>query len=241
VRYLTDDNPINQLLLNAALRAEAVLTVGGHAHALRSLREAISGLRGATWSFAPDIAAARRELGLRRDEATVLLIDLAEMIVSGVGLVAEEVDLGDQPVSVWLNVERIFEHAVLRLIRELSTGNVRSDHGDGMKLLVGGDDLDADPDIVVETPELTAILDAKYRRHGSDVSRDEIYQLISHANAYSADIAALVTPRLSPTDSRRYLGHDPQGRRFDVISVDAANQANVVDVLTDWLHENGLR
>ena len=240
VRYLTDDNAINQLLLSAALRAEAVLSVGGYDIALRRLREAIAGLRGASWSFAPDVAAAKRELTRRRDDEAVLLVDLAEMIVSGVGLVAEEVDLGDQPVSVWLNVERIFEQAVLRVVRELSFGDVRSGHGDGTKLLVGGEDPDANPDVVVEGPEVTAVLDAKYRRHGSDVSRDEIYQLISHANAYQAHVAALVTPSFSHGEPRRYLGHDPQNRRFEIVPVDASSRADIIDVLADWLGENGL-
>jgi McrBC 5-methylcytosine restriction system component len=241
VRYLTDDTPINQLLLSAALRAEAALGSGGHDLALRRLREAIAGLRGVSWSLAPDIPAARRDLSSRRDDALVLLVDLAEMIVSGVGLVAEEIDVGEQPVSVWLNVEHIFERAIRRLVRELSSGDVRSGVGDGVKLLTHGEDLDADPDIVVVHPQATAVLDAKYRRHGSAVSRDEIYQLIAHANAYSAAFAALVTPRISSSDSDRYLGLDPDGRRFDVLAVDATRPTDIVETLTDWLSENGLR
>jgi DNA polymerase len=59
VRYLTDDTPINQLLLSAAVRAEAALGNDGHDLALRRLREAIAGLRGVSWSLAPDIAACR--------------------------------------------------------------------------------------------------------------------------------------------------------------------------------------
>ena len=229
------------LLLSAALRAEAALNSDGHELALRRLRQAIAGLRGVSWSLAPDIPAARRDLTSRRDDAIVFLVDLAEMIVSSVGLLAEDTGLGDQPVSVWLNVEHIFERAVLRLVRELSSGHVRSGVGDGVKLLSRGEDLDADPDIVVVHPVGTAILDAKYRRHGSAASRGEIYQLIAHANAYSAAFAALVTPRLSPGDSNRYLGDDPRGRRFDVLTVDATRPTDIVETLTDWLSENGFR
>ena len=98
---------------------------------------------------------------------------------------------------------------------------VRFGGDDEVPLLRGGEGLGAAPDIVVETDERRILCDAKYRRHGSRVGRDELYQVMAHADAYDADEAALIVPRLDNHDSDRFLGRDSRGCAYRVVVVEA--------------------
>jgi 5-methylcytosine-specific restriction endonuclease McrBC regulatory subunit McrC len=183
----------------------------------------------------PDIRSARADLGPYATEELVGLLDLAELIVKGVSALPEDAFDREQPASVWINVEAIFEQAVRKLVAELLSSPVHAGRGDSVQLLRDGESLEADPDIVIHHAEGTVIIDAKYRRHGTDVSRPELYQLMAHALAYEARHAALVTPRIRATDTDRFLGIDSRDCIYDVVAVDTHSADLLRTQLEAWL------
>lgn len=241
VRELTEDTVFHRLLVSAAVRADRILGIaspppGG----LRALRRSLAAFTGVPFETSPDIRLARAELGHQADEHLVGLLDLAELIVKGVSALPEsEVDR-EQPASVWINVESIFEQAVRRQVAELAAAPVRAGRGDGVELLHDGEPLAADPDVVVEDPGGVVIADAKYRRHGADVGRSELYQLMAHSTAYEARRAALVTPRMAASDNDRFLGTDSSGCGYDVVVVDANSPNALRAQLREWLVRSGV-
>lgn len=242
VRLLTDDTALNRLALGAAVRAEYLLR--DDAAALLELRTGLRALAGVLLEPAPDVRAARAIV----DPDFADMVELASLIVSGVSTLPEDLDVDEQVVNVWFNVAAIFEAGMRALVADCCPpGTVRKGRGDGVTLFcpepTGPDgapqSLDADPDIVVDAPPTTAILDAKYRAGGADVGRPELYQLIAHANAYGARRAALVVPRLAPDDASRHLGVDTVGRSYDVVVVDADDALRARDELARWLEQLG--
>ena len=235
VRELTEDTAFHRLLVGAAARADRILGASVPTAGLRALRRSLVAFTGVPVDTSPDIRMARLELGPNAPERVVGLLELAELIVKGVSALPETDIDREQPASVWINVESIFEQAVRRLVADLVSAPVRRGQGDGVALLHGGEPLSADPDVVIEEPASVVIADAKYRRHGADVGRPELYQLMSHALAYEARSAALITPRLGPVDGDRVLGADPRGCRYDVVVVDANSAEALKAQLQQWL------
>lgn len=239
-REITDDTALNQALLLAARSTERALRSTAFSDALRATRVALQPMAGVQYAPAVDVRAAR-SLALATGRRRVqLLVELAEVIIGGVSAPSGS-ETSDQPVSVWINVESLFEQAVRHVLAELLTSDlVRAGRGDGTLLLSGGETLEADPDVVIEHDSGSVILDAKYRRHGADVSRDEMYQLMAHSDAYRARIAALVVPRLSDADEDRLLGFDSRGCRYEVVVVDANDRDSFRSRLAAWLDHAGL-
>jgi hypothetical protein len=236
VRELTDDTSFHRLLVSAAVRADRILGVAPTTTGLRALRRSLIAFTGVPVEASPDVRMARAELGQHAEEQLVGLLELAELIVRGVSALPEAELDREQPASVWINVESIFEQAVRRLVDDLAAAPVRHGRGDGVTLLRGGEALEADPDVVVDDVAGVVIADAKYRRHGADVGRPELYQLMAHALAYEARRGALVTPRITGTDRNRYLGVDSLGCQYDVIVVDANSAGALRSQLRDWLY-----
>jgi hypothetical protein len=233
VRILSEDTALNRLLLAAATRSErALLDVDDHIH-LRTVREGLLFFQGVTLDPYPDVEAARAD----GDELTRLeprLRQLAELIILGVRLLPEELD-EDQPISGWVNVERVFEQAVLRVAEDVfAPAEVRRGEGDGVRLFTDGAAADADPDVVIDGGDGVWLADAKYRRYGADVTRDEIYQLMAHATAYNAQRAALVVQRMTSSDVTKRLGADIRGCRYDLLVVDAADARSLPEELAAW-------
>jgi hypothetical protein len=235
VRELTEDTAFHRLLVGAAARADRILGASVPTAGLRALRRSLVAFTGVPVEASPDIRMARLELGPHAPERMVGLLELAELIVKGVSALPETDTDRAQPASVWINVESIFEQAVRRLVADLVSAHVRDGQGDGVALLHGGEPLSADPDVVIEESASVVIADAKYRQHGADVGRPELYQLMSHALAYEARSAALVTPRLDPADGDRVLGADSRGCRYDVVVVDANSAEALKAQLEQWL------
>jgi hypothetical protein len=240
VRPLTDDTPLNRYILSAAVRAETILrSYGQEGERAFQLRAALNALTGVTYERLPDYRSAW-EATEPGDDFLQRLLGLARLFVMSVAAMANE-SLERQPVDVWFNVPLVFEQAVRRLVAERvgASGRVRAGKGDGTQLLDtsagDGGTLDADPDIVIRAHGRTAIMDAKYRNTGANVSREQLYQLIAHAVAYEAEWAALVVPRLVAGPRLQLLGTDSAGRRYYIIAVDAADLDDVEGGLSDWL------
>lgn len=241
-RPLTDDTPLNRYLLSAALRADSILaTAGVGGPAATSLRTAMNALSGATYVAWPSELEARAALE-PGDDVSGRLVGLAKVIITSVAALPEK-GQGQQPVDVWFDVPRVFESAVRELVSIHLKGiaSVRNGRGDGVQLLrrpdAKRDVMAADPDVVVEARGRTILLDAKYRRTGADVSREQLYQLIAHAQAYRAFTAALVVPRLSPGPTLQRLGSDRNGTSYYVLAVDCARLDDVEETLYGWLDE----
>ena len=122
-------------------------------------------------------------------------------------------------------------------------GSVRAGFGDGVALLsaIPGDSSpvvhEADPDVVIETNGRVILLDAKYRRHGDEYSRDELYQLIAHARAYCAGAAALVAPAVQRPPGAYPIGRDSAGTVYFMIAVDPSSEASLEQQVGSWVAE----
>lgn len=220
IRELSDDGHLNRALLSAATKAEALLRGTAHDRELRALRQSLRSLGAVTMQTHVDIEPAREEALSTIRSVAPELVELAGILIRGITAASTDRD-ETQPVSSWINLDSVFEQAVRRLIARPSRNPVRFGGNDEVPLLRGGEGLGAEPDIVVETDEHLLLFDAKYRRHGSRVGRSQLYQLMAHADAYDADEAALIVPRLDEQDSDRFLGRDSRGCAYRVVVVDA--------------------
>lgn len=245
VRPLTDDTPFNQAVLAGAARAEQLLRRDRVPATLTSLRRSMMTLTGVRRDIAPDFRIVRSELDPHREDHQTLL-SLAELLVSGVpALPRSEQHDARHPMSAWLNVERLFEEAVLTITRRsvASIGAmVHAGRGDGVHLFSrrSGDPQTirkaADPDVVIRRGDDIWLLDAKYRRHRRDFSEEELYQLIAHAGAYRASAAALVAPlRAGDTLGYRWLGRDTRGTAYYIVTVDPTTQSGMESPIRSWL------
>ena len=225
VRELSDDSPLNQALLVAGAKAERLLRTAESPSELRTLRIALRVFGGVSLDAGVDLDAARQLAASASRPVSPELLNLAEVLIRGITAESDERQEG-QPMSAWINVDSLFERAVRETLAELlPPGSVRHGREDGVQLLRTGESLGAEPDVVVHREGRRLLYDAKYRRDGSNVGRSEIYQLMAHADAYGADGATLVTPRVSDADADRFLGRDSRGCPYRVVVVDAADSA----------------
>lgn len=247
-RILSDDTPLNRALAAGATRAEQLLVRDGSSACLKILRSLAPALSDIRRDIAPDFIAARREVDFSREDHRYLL-SLAELLVEGVPSLPVSERLDDIfPMTAWLNVERIFEEAIFSVTKEVVGygGWVHQGKGDGTTLFAErlegepeGLTKFADPDIVVQYPGGTLLLDAKYRRHLAEFTEDELYQLIAHAGAHRATAAALVAPvRLGASPKEKWLGRDKYGTKYYVISVDPTAPAQIFEALEAWLNRH---
>ena len=245
-RVLSEDTSLNRVLAAGAMRAEQVLVRDGSSGHLKTLRTLAPALAGIRRDVVPNLMAARRELNYLREDHRYLF-SLAEMLVEGIPSLPPSERLDEMfPATAWLNVERIFEDAILSVTREVvgSRGQVYVGRGDGTMLFaeqLEGDPpsvaKSADPDIVVHYSGGTVLLDAKYRRHSAEFTEDELYQLMAHAGAYHATAAALIAPVKPGTIAHeRWLGRDRHNTAYCVISVDPTSPAQVFQALNSWLN-----
>jgi len=249
IRSLTDDTPLNRAVLAGAVRAEQLLLRDARHDSLSVLRRSLMAFAGVRRDIEPDFHVARQQLDPHRDDHDELL-SLTEILVAGVpALPRSERQDPAHPMTAWLNVELIFEDAVRAIVRDMlaSQATVRAGRGDGTQLLsrLKGDPQAqrkaADPDVVIHLAGRTWLMDAKYRRHASDFTEDELYQLMAHSGAYRATAAALVGPvRPGQSPGLRWLGRDNSGTAYYVVTVDPATPAGIVEPIVAWL-SNQLR
>jgi 5-methylcytosine-specific restriction endonuclease McrBC regulatory subunit McrC len=186
----------------------------------------------------PDPAFPSLSLSISTDLKETLR--MAEAIIRGVPFNFHSA--GPSPFSAWVNIDRVFEEAVRTLCRSTAPANFTVADGKSQKIplfhaLDGeGEPMRkrADPDIVIYGDGRTGLLDAKYRKSGEKVTEDEIYQLIAHAGAFSADAAALVTPALHGAPGIRRLGRVSTGCSVDVIAVDPTQADEMGDLIGHW-------
>ncbi|MBU3748847.1 MAG: hypothetical protein FGM52_00040 [Mycobacterium sp.] len=230
-RRLTDDTPLNRILLAAAVRAERI--INRHVGISRSARALLLILSGAELVPNPDSEIPPAAF----NESSTEVLSLARTLISGVPWTSAGLPAG--PVSCWINVERVFEEAVYAVCRKKSSGRpVYKGAGSGTKLFhaLPGEPppqfKSAEPDVVIEGLGGRLVLDAKYRR-GLDDS--QLYQLVAHAGAFEAHAAALIGPALDGSPSIRRLGRIASGCTIDVISVDPSSVRSIEAGISRWV------
>lgn len=243
-RILTDDTPLNRVVSAAAIRAEQLLLREGVMDSLREIRLASMSLSGVRRDVVPNFSAARLSQEVGNSEHDRLL-SLAELLVSGVpALPASERLEAGHPMSAWIDVERLFEEAVRSIARTVigDQGSARAGRGDGITLFQYQPEdpstrrKSADPDVVIRHKARILLLDAKYRRHEEQFTEAELYQLMAHAGAYQAMMAALVTPSRNKIDPpERWIGRDQGGIAYYVLSVDPTSPAGMINPIAKWI------
>jgi hypothetical protein len=237
VRELSDDTPVNRILLAAAFAAERIL-VDQPLHRL-AIRRCVAALSGARLLSHPAVPEAK-EL---KDDAVADAVLLAETLLAGVPISPDQEGSGSA-FSAWVNVDRIFEEAVRTTFTRIQheTRVVKgSECGIHLFHAAAGEQpafsKRLDPDIVVYRDHgQTLVVDVKYRRSGEHPTEEQIYQLAAHASAFRADAAALFVPVLGkgPAQRQRY-GRLTDGCSVDVVSVKANDLKQIEDAVTSWL------
>jgi hypothetical protein len=241
-RYLSEDTPVNRLLLAAAVRAERILD-GARSPKVSEARHWVVALSGAR--LIRDV----RSLGLviaAGDEMTEL-ISVAMALMLGVPVLPPPATSSSSPFTTWVRLDVLFEEAVRSVCeRACRPGSVTLGRSESMPLFhwQEGDpprsSRRADPDVVVRSAGKIIVLDAKYRRTGEQAEEHQLYQLIAHAGAFQATACALVTPAINSEPGTARLGRTATGATVDIISVDASNARNIDRSLRGWLSKQGV-
>ncbi|MFE7927727.1 hypothetical protein ACFU6S_03165 [Streptomyces sp. NPDC057456] len=233
-RNLTEDTETNRYLLAACIRAEHLLS--DHDEARAAVQRCMQMLSAAQIFHEPVFPS------LPPNTSTILrdTLHVAKSLIRGVPFNFRSA--GTSPFSAWVNIDRIFEEAVRTLCQSAVPTTFTVTDGKSQKVPLfhtfEGEAKPlmkrADPDIVIRGQGRTGLLDAKYRKSGERVTEDEIYQLIAHAGAFSADAAALVTPALYGPPGIRRLGRISTGCSVDVIAVDPTQADGMSDLIGQW-------
>lgn len=234
IRRLTPDTPLNRVLAAGALRAYEITAYSDTA----SLGGALCArLAGVTPQVLPDFEHARRYAVMAGRGEDVALVDIAELLITGMTLVGSGAAL-TSPMSAWVDVPDLFERAVLALTSTLfSPAHVFHGKSSPRALLKRGDAATrlrrAEPDVVIQNGSRTVIFDAKYRSTGNVASEQSLYQLMAHADAWNATAAALVTPALpGQSPGVEVLGTDSRGCTYAVLSADPTNVGELSSALS---------
>ena len=194
-RQLTEDTPLNRVLLAAAVRAERIFRYSGKDSP--EARQLLVALSGAAFYPIPELRV------FPSSPEAAEIVALASTLIRGVPI-ALSPGSGDEPVSAWFNVDQFFEEAVREICRRRAGQcNVSSGRENDVRIFHSAPDEAAplkkvaEPDVVIDVDNGgPLIIDAKYRKSGENVDEEQLYQLITHAVAYRATAAALVKPAL---------------------------------------------
>jgi hypothetical protein len=232
-RPLSEDTVTNRALLAAGIRAQHLLR--DHPETLHDLRECLIALSGAT--LVPSPRMPLDNAGPESDIAAALAS--AANLIEGVPVMPTE-GPPTSAFSAWVNVERVFEEAVLAICSRIHPSSTSVGRTLQVPLFTSlKDEPDAitkraDPDVVVRNGDRTFVLDAKYRRSGERPTEEELYQLIAHAQAFNADAAALVAPAIFGAPGTRWLGRIRGGCSVEVIAIDPRQGAMTERQIRDW-------
>lgn len=105
------------------------------------------------------------------------------------------------PVSWFVNLETLFEDAVIAVLRKeasfvlLPSFRFSEGRGFGKTILTLPPSYNAKPDVVgCLGDEFLVIMDAKYKDPEGDPDQDDIYQLLAHMGAFGARVGVLIYP-----------------------------------------------
>lgn len=159
--------------------------------------------------------------------ATPVQADLASL--AGVLLAHESFELsastGAAPRAWFLNLETLFEAAVLAVTRDLGKGAISVSHGrkDPLPIFSGStSDFRANPDLVIRSDGKTLVVgDVKYKTWDGTAGQSDVYQLLVHAATFAAPAAFLVFP--DERFAQRSMGMSATGQSTELFAVNVRN------------------
>ena len=179
----------------------------------------------------PEVLFAKRESFVKiatsladRDthEAGRDLLSLAAIILAHQSFENTYNTSGVVPRAWFLNLENLFQVAVLRVIRKISPGRVTTGSGAGITSKIfdrAGQGYRASPDIVVKSQrEVGAVGDVKYKTWTGQPAAPDIYQLLVHTKAFKSNTCFLIYAHES--FQVRELGISATGARTWAFAVD---------------------
>jgi 5-methylcytosine-specific restriction endonuclease McrBC regulatory subunit McrC len=156
------------------------------------------------------------------DDETRDMLSLAAVVLSHEGFEPGAYEESTVPRSWFLNLERLFERAVRRVLDRCGRPWLRvSSAASWLPSIFSSvpEELRADPDLVVHhRGEFFAVGDVKYKNLNGRPEASDLYQLLAHAAAFRTDVAFLVYPgdAFSAVD----MGSSATGCRTWVFQID---------------------
>jgi 5-methylcytosine-specific restriction endonuclease McrBC regulatory subunit McrC len=168
-----------------------------------------------------DAGIIGRQLEDARNVNHRAMISLAGLILSHAALEPAAPLPGAAPISWFLNLETLFEDAVRHsLVSAVGPdGRVTKGSAHGRRVFPQTGGLRADPDLVVDLGGGRRVIgDVKYKVWSQTSAPADLYQLLTHANAFDAETAFLLYP--SDTFDEVDLGRAITGAHVRLFAVD---------------------
>lgn len=166
------------------------------------------------------------------------LISLAGVILAHLSFEYDAPIPGRVPLTWFLNLETLFQTAVLRLLGALTRGSatVTSGRGDHRVFPAVDTEYKARPDYVVRYTNGSSVVgDAKYKEWTGAAAHHDVYQLMAHASAFQAKLAFLVYP--GESFEVRDLGESASGIRVLLFVLQIADLSSSVKRVLGALDE----
>jgi len=132
---------------------------------------------------------------------------------------------GDPTPRTWfINLERLFEDALLKEINRLGFADIAAKHGatQDRSIYAPPQFERADPDIVLlQDGAVVGVGDAKYKTWVGSPSRADVYQLLVHAAAFASPVAFLVYAH--DAFASQFLGHSVTGAAVHAFALDVTD------------------
>lgn len=240
--------PLNRVILGALMEVERLAKViglgTGDLAVARGLAllfgdcrdvEVLFGDRSALVQSASDLAASGCTAPLQSDIAA-----LASAILAHESFERRTATWREVPRAWFLNLERLFEHAVVSELRKVATPGANVGRGGERPRGVfrgGRGAYGANPDIVVTgLGGKVAVGDVKYKNWTGSASAPDIYQLLVHTAAFAGTVCFLVYPH--DEYQATWLGEAVTGRDTDtwLFALDVRNLGDGVARMADALH-----
>lgn len=225
---VSGDLPLNQCVYAALSCVEKVADLlGVEAHVVssaRTLKLVLADCRSsAVRSTTAEMAAEATQIGSTRSQPAAVsdVALLAAAVLDATGFGGERHWEKSVPRSWFVNLETMFEAAVRQTVGVI-LDDKRVTGPKNRPPLFEDHPLRyrANPDVLVHssTDEVDAIIDAKYKELGGWPSTDDVHELIAHAAAYRAKLAALIYPCATGFQIIR-LGNSATGCTVFVVTV----------------------
>ena len=241
---VTFNTPLNRVVLAALVEVERLKKVVGlqedDVARARGLAMVFSDCRDTEILFGDRARISRTASALAKSGQTARQRDIAAL--ASALLAHESFELRtatwtEVPRSWFLNLENLFEQAVLARLRSLTSGSTRVSRGSERPRPIfrrKTGTYQAYPDIVVSYDDgRVTVGDVKYKNWTGAATASDIYQLLVHTSAFSGTISFLVYPH--DEYEAVSLGTAATGTETWLFALDVRNLADSVGRLADTL------
>lgn len=142
-------------------------------------------------------ATALRFAESERDELVRDMMSLASVMLSHESFDSSSGRPTGLPRTWFLNLENLFETAVRNILSELCAGASVFRGGESPQAIFSGErrEYRANPDIVISSTSSHSVIgDVKYKIFDGSAAAGDVYQLLTHAEAFGASKAFLIFP-----------------------------------------------